>query len=447
MAETEKKLTALTIITATEQPVDLTASNQLEYGITAKYERKNYDSPTARKNFHESQFQDGKTITSSEGEILHKSHKAAKNKYGSKRSSYHQAEADHKDPLKDIHERAEKDPLKRYFLKDSDLKEVGNRKKNFQELSKHENASKKDKSELQRGIETHDIDRAAKGLYTQTETDILLTGRAVKNATVAVGALAMDAAEVAITTGKKTALITLTVSGIKNLSCIASGEKDLETAIKDVASETVSSFASGAGIRMTQEVVAGIANVCGKEQITELVAQKLPSAEIAMAVMTLRTVEQYLDGNLSAEECVIQIISNGAGTYAYQLGLLIGGPAGAIVTSIVVTQIANAIAKYQQMKKIAAAREAEINNVLREAMSEIASQRTALKEFFEAEKKQWDDSIDQGFALFLSSALEQNSDGITNGLNMILGLFGKQVLFPTTESFVQTINSPEPIIM
>ena len=163
--------------------------------------------------------------------------------------------------------------------------------------------------------------------------------------------------------------------------------------------------------------------------------------------MTFHTVEQYLDGNLSAEECVLQIISNGAGTYAYQLGLLIGGPAGAIVTSIVVTQITNAIAEYQQMKRIAAAREAEVNNVLRDAMSEIAYQRTALREYFETEKKWWDDSIDRGFALILSSALEQDSNGITEGLNTVLSRFDQQVLFPTTESFVQALDSKEPIIM
>ena len=135
-------------------------------------------------------------------------------------------------------------PFKRAFLTDEDIKEVGNRKKNFQELSKHENASKQDKSELQRGIESHDIKRAAKGLYTQTETDILLTGRAAKNAAVAFGTIAVDATSVAIKAGKETALVTLTVSGLNNLARIAAGEKDLETAIKDIASETVSSFAS-----------------------------------------------------------------------------------------------------------------------------------------------------------------------------------------------------------
>lgn len=447
MRETKEITTTLAIIKATETPVDLTVSDQFEYGITSEYARKNYDSQIARKNFHESQFQNGKTTTDAKGEILHKSHKAATNKYGTKRASYHQAEADHKDPLKNIHERVEKDPFKRAFLTDEDIKEVGNRKKNFQELSKHENASKQDKSELQRGIESHDIKRAAKGLYTQTETDILLTGRAAKNAAVAFGTIAVDATSVAIKAGKETALVTLTVSGLNNLARIAAGEKDLETAIKDIASETVSSFASGAGVKMTQEIVAGIANVCGKEQITNAIAQKLPAAEIAMAAMAINTVRQYLDGNLSAEECVFQIISNGAGTCAYQLGMLIGGPAGAIVTSVIVTQIANAIVEYKQMKKIAAAREAEINNVLREAMSEIVCQRTALKEYFEAEKKRWDDTIDYGFSVILSSALEWDPSGITDGLNMILSLFGKQVLFPTTESFVQALYSDEPIIL
>ena len=144
---------------------------------------------------------------------------------------------------------------------------------------------------------------------------------------------------------------------------------------------------------------------------------------------------------------MIEILLNGAGTYAYQLGMLIGGPAGAVVTSVVVTQIANTIVEYRQMKKIAAAREAEINNVLHEAMHEIIRQRTVLKDYFDEERHRWDDAIDNGFAIILSSALEQNSNGIADGLNMILALFDQQVLFPTTESFIQALDSDKPIVM
>ena len=48
-----------------------------DYGVTPEYDRKSYDSPTARKSFHEGQFGDDKTITDASGTTLHRSHNAA----------------------------------------------------------------------------------------------------------------------------------------------------------------------------------------------------------------------------------------------------------------------------------------------------------------------------------------------------------------------------------
>lgn len=72
------------------------------------------------------------------------------------------------------------------FLTDEDIKEVMNRMKNFQESSRHNNASKKAISETQEGIQQGDIGKIVKGLKAQMGTGVLLTGRAVKNAAGAV---------------------------------------------------------------------------------------------------------------------------------------------------------------------------------------------------------------------------------------------------------------------
>ena len=127
MSKTTDKVTTFSVANATNSAVDLSVSNQFDYGISAEYQRSNYDSPTARKDFLDSQFQDSKTTISKDGQTVHRSHEAAKNKYGAKRASYHQAEADHKDPLKNIQERTEKNPVLRSLLTDQDIEEVGNR--------------------------------------------------------------------------------------------------------------------------------------------------------------------------------------------------------------------------------------------------------------------------------------------------------------------------------
>ena len=421
----------LAALKALEAEVDLTTAQQIDLGVSSEYIRKNYDSQAAHKAFHDSQFGNAKVITGPNGEILHRSQAAAQNKYGVRRTSYHQAQADHIDPINNVYERWKDNP----FLTDKDIKEVVNRMKNFQEISRHENASKRATGAVQDGMQKHDIGRVIKGLKAQIETDALLSGHVVKNAAGAVTEIVKNTAGDAIEAGKEAALISLTVSGLHNLSAVASGEKDLETALKDVAIDTVTSFASGDGLKMTQEVVAGIATIVGADPVANIVAGGFPVAEIATATMAAKCVKQYLDGEISGEDCAAQILVSGAGILAYQLGTVIGGPAGAVVASMITTQITNTILEYRQEKKIQRAREAEISRVLSHAMAEISHQRDLLKNYAREELERWDNTIDTGFGIILRSAVDQDADGVARGLNTILALFNTQVLYPSLEAF------------
>lgn len=430
--ELEKDVqTELTILTALGKEVDLTAAQQIHLGVSPEYVRKNYDSQSAHKAFHDSQFGDKKVITGPNGEILHRSQAAAKSKYGDKRASYHQAQADHIDPINNVYERWKDNP----FLTDEDIKEVVNRMKNFQESSRHDNASKKATSEFQEGIQSRDIGKAVKGIKTQVETDVQLTGRAAQNAAKAVSEIAKSKSGEALKTGRDAALVALTVSGLHNLAALSSGEKDLETAVKDVAIDTASSFVSGTGLRMTQEIVAGVANIVGADHVTNFVANGIPVAEIAAAAMTARCVVQYLNGEITEEDCAAQILISGAGILAYQLGAAIGGPAGAVVASVITAQITNTILEYRQEKKIQQARDAEISRVLSHAMREISHQRDLLEDYVKKELDRWDDTVNTGFDTILQSAVDQNADGVARGLNIILALFNTQVLYPSLEKF------------
>lgn len=421
----------LAVLQSLGKEVDLTAAQQIPLGVSPEYARRNYDSQAAHRAFHDSQFGDKKVITGPNGEILHRSQAAAQNKYGKRQASRHQAQADHIDPIKNVYDRWKDNP----FLKDEDIKEVVNRMKNFQERSRHDNASKGATSGVQEGIQSRDIGEVFNGLKAQTETDILLTGHAAKNAAGAVADIVKSKSGEAIQAGKETALIALTISGLHNLADLASGEKDLETALKDVALDTASSFASGTGLRMTQEVVAGVAHIVGADHVVDFVAGGFPVAEVAAAAMTARCVIQYLDGEISGEDCAVQILVSGAGVLAYQLGTLVGGPAGAVVASIIVTQVTNTILEYRQEKKIQRARDAEISRVLSHAMAEISRQRDLLDGYVKEELKRWDDTVNVGFGIILQSAADQNIDGIAMGLNTILALFNTQVLYPSLADF------------
>lgn len=404
------------------------------HGITPEYDRKNYDSQTARKNFHENQFKDHKTITDASGTTLHRSHDAAIKKYGKKMAPLHQAEADHKDPIKNIHNRATKNPVASKLLTDKDIKEVGNRPHNFQELSKRENAAKQDKSELQRGIETRDAKRAIDGLATQAETDILLAERAAHNA-VKMATAVPNGIKDAVHVGKDAALVTLTVSGINSLVAVAQGKMELETAISDVAVASAETFVTATGRDAAQQAVSFIAERSQSELLTKLTSLEIPAAEIALAVMVAKSVGKYLNGDISAEDCAVEMLLNGVGTFAYQLGMIAGGPVGAIVASIVATQIANTIEEYRIEKKIREKRDSEIQCVLSWARSEAQRQHSIIKDYLQSDLDYWDRQISDGFAQIALATQAEDCLGVAEGLDMLLLLIGSKVRFRTPDEF------------
>ena len=406
-----------------------------DYGVTPEYDRKSYDSPTARKSFHEGQFGDDKTITDASGTTLHRSHNAAVKKYGEEMAPAHQAEADHKDPIKNIHSRVRRNPLKSAFLTDEDVKAVANRDSNFQELSKRENEAKQDRSEFWRGVETKDPKRAMAGLAAQMETDVRLTGRAASNAAQIAVAEAPNAIKDAAHVGKDAALVTLTVSGINSLVAVAQGKMDLETAVSNVASASAQTFVSAAGMDLTRQAVAFVAEHSQSELMTKLTSSAIPGAEIAMVAMVAKSVGRYLAGDVSAEDCAVEMLLNGVGALSYQIGMMAGGPVGAIVASIVVAQIANTIEEYRQETKIRKQRDDQIQCVLFWARSEVQRQRSIFKDYFQSDLEHWDRQISDGFTQIDRATQARDSGGVAEGLDKLLSLIGLEVRFQSPDEF------------
>lgn len=274
------------------------------------------------------------------------------------------------------------------------------------------------------------------------------TGRAVGATGIharQTGVIVSESIQPAIDTGKEAAMMTFVVSGLNNIALVASGEKAPEDAAKDVLKDTAISFGSAAGIKMTQEITVRFAQKMGAEQIAKLAATKLPVNEIAMAAMTFNTVKDYLDGKITAEDCAFQLVANAAGTIAYQLGsaLTCGCPIGGVVASMVMSQVIGAIASYRQEQKIQKTRAAELDHLLSCAQAEIARQQDSLRDYVQAELGRWDDAIDSGFKQMVTSALNNDSNGIAAGLNTILSLFGSHAYYQSLEEFDCDFLNPD----
>lgn len=235
--------------------------------------------------------------------------------------------------------------------------------------------------------------------------------------------------------GASAALISLTVSGLNNLAEVATGQKDLEQALHDVGADTANTAISATGFEATQQIITEIARRANAKQLSAITQQQLPSAEIAMAAMIADSVFRYLDGELSGEDCVIEILLNGVGTYAYQLGALLGGPAGAIIVSVVATQISHAILEYQQTQKVHAERVSEIDHALDCALNEIKHQKAVLQEYAQTDSRNWDKKVERGLETIMNAIANKDVADITHGLIDITDFFHAQVLYPSVDDF------------
>ena len=245
--------------------------------------------------------------------------------------------------------------------------------------------------------------------------------------------------------GNSSAMIALAVSSITNIAMIASGKKNIKEATEDLVKDTSGSFVSAAGLKLTEDAIK---NIIKDKHIFNMTNKMLPIAEIATIVMVGNSVMKFIDGDISSEECVTEILMNGAGALAFSLAPITGG--AAIVASIVIGSICqtvnNVICSYKKAKKIDAKRNAEFNRILLEANIALEEQRRRLVQLKNMEQARFKTACNKGFELIFMSSLNNDVNGISQGLNCILFSFNQNCKFNTLEEFDNFFDDIDAIL-
>lgn len=249
-----------------------------------------------------------------------------------------------------------------------------------------------------------------------------------------------------INSGTAAAVMSLTVSSINNLTLVATGEKSVKSAMKDVAQDTTGSFISAAGLDLTQYTIADIAMNCKNTDLARIFSKDLPITEISTMIMVGNSVIKFINDEISTEECVTEILMNGVGVIAYQLGMLSGGPAGAIIASVVCSQVCKVITDYKNIQKLSDERLEKVSTLAAQALVEMEHQRDVLKEMIDMKYSQWNQMLDDGFEAIFKSTLNNDSQGIATGLNTILGIIDENVTFSTQEEFDSFFDNENSVL-
>ncbi len=471
-----------------DNEINATPAASSEMGITQEYSKDNrdklWDSAKGKSEYKDKIFGDKQTIKDPiSGKTLHKCQQAAQNKYHMKNSAGekvsskwadHSAETDHINALKDVHDIAKHNP----FLTDNDFKEVMNSEENYRVISKSDNTSKGAKSDWQIIADKNSgISSEGKALIAKEKirSDAALHGKfAVKSAQNASKEFVSGASDAVVGSA-----IPLTVEAVKKMIDVAQGKETLADAAKDMGKVTMNVAVTGGANRLLNDTISvQLAN--SKSALLKNVAQSSTVGQIvAVASIVQESAVRYINGEINGEEFVEEVGVKGAamaagmigGQVGREIGSLIGGAIGttllpgvgttagvvagrvigeilgAVITTVVCgsivsvyTSIKNTFKSMDDYKK----KESHIKSLESDAIAEIERQRLVFKEIVEREYSRWDSTIQSGLDKMILNSWEESFDlqGVTDGLDQILSLFGKSVAFKTREEYETQLDKP-----
>lgn len=428
-----------------------------------------YDDSSAHKNAIDKAFSSGETVKDPySGAELVRKQRDAKMQFGEEWQS-HAAEADHIDPLSQIAKRTKKNP----FLTTDDVREIGNSEDNFQVLSRKLNQGSKDvgkggstQSEwaddvarmdgLADNIESGEsIDTVSKrikdtGKAAEKRNNEKAIKKGIKNAT----GTAHEAGKAGAQNAGATAL---TMSGIMNMVSVIKGEKSGEDAvvdtIKDGGKAAVIGYAMGGGMTVVSQTLS----YSSSEFIQALAKNNVSGKVITAVIITGDTLKKWGIGEITTQECLIQLGDKGLNmaTMGYSMTIgqalipipIVGGAVGALVGSMLTSNLYNNLINELQTKQFEHEERmriiAECNEVAEQARKYREELEAYLDSYFQEYRHCFDDAISS-----MQVAFEMgDTDGVIAGANEITRKLGGQVKYETVDEFKSFLDSDEDDIL
>ncbi len=403
----------------------MSASENL--GITQEYtgNRKLWDSASAKKNYVDSVFGDKQTIRDENGIVLHKSHKAAKNKYHQKNAagenvsakwSKYAAEVDHKISLESLHKQAKHNP----FLSDSDLREIANCKENYQILSKRQNASK-------------GADNSA-NLITHASLHGKFAARTAANAA---GEFAVGASE-----SVQGISVQLIANSLQKL--VIEGES-LEDTAKSAGKAVVNAAVVGGAEKLLIDTATHIFANSGNAVLNQIVQMNAVGQCLVLGAAVGTSALKYLDGEITTEQFADEILMNGAAIgISTIVGIAVPVPLLAPIVSCIAVRAIHLLHQTRFQFDEYTIKESKIRDLEREAIAEMDRQRRKFHELVQENLNEWDSVIETAFQKMISASFEDSFDldGIISGLDQVLSLCGEKARFRSVKEWESQLDMP-----
>lgn len=418
-----------------------------KFAKPAQYDRSLYDSGAAKRNAKMQAFQSGKTVIDPyTGNELCLTKAEAKMRFGDDWKA-HLAESDHNISLKQRYE----DTKYNAWQTVDDIKRSSNSADNMTVTSSKFNNAKRSRSneefvedkaylgktdiELEEPGRQEAIQRQKKAERVMMRSDFADSARNIIETGHTAG---VDAAYGASATA-------LTMSGINNIVAVINGEKDAEEAIIDTATATgrvaLNAYAQGGGVT----VVTHSLSSSSSSFLRALGENNVPTQIITAVTMTGDVIKRYAAGEISTQECILQLGERGVTVattgYASMVGQalipipIVGAAVGAMVGSALTSTYYNQLVSVLRRKELEHQERLRIIAECEQATQEMREFREELERYLESYFRDYQNCFDEALNMIHTSFQFGDANGMIAGANQITRKLGGKVHYNNMDEF------------
>lgn len=417
------------------------------YAKSEKYDRSILDNGAAKVRAKKNAFADGQKVYDSyTGDVLELKKSDAKLKYG-KDWQKHLAESDHKIPLEKIH----KDNAKNPWLTNDDLKNIANSDDNIEVVSRKYNNAKRSRTNEEFVTDDDYLKRTGVELSGEGKEKAIQSGKASQ--TIIDKKIRKTAAKNIIKTGHEAGkysagnagVTAATMSGIMNITAVIKGEKSVEDALADTAIDTGKAAATGYVLGGGLTTVSHTLSSSSSKFLQGLSSMNVPGQVITAVMLTGDTIRRYGNGEITTEECIIELGGKGLSfaTTGYSMTIgqtlipipIVGAAVGALVGSVITSKYYNSLINTLKTKELEHQERLRIMAECKKAADEERAFRAELESYLQSYFREYRDCFDEALSEIQYGFQSGDADSVILGANQITRKLGGRVYYETVEEF------------
>lgn len=416
-----------------------------------------YDSGSAKRNvklksFENAQKNNTKVLDPYTNEELKLRKIEAKSEFGQNWTD-HLAEGDHITPIEKIYDDNHNNP----WIKNDDIRDIANSDDNLQTVSRKFNNAKRSRTNEEFVTDEEYLRQTGVKLSDEGKAKAIETGR--KSQQIINKEMKTTAFKNAVKTGhiagmdglKKSAITAATISSAMNIVAVIKGEKRPEDALADTAVDTTKAAATGYVMTGGLTTISHTLSNSSSKFIQGLAKSNVPGYIITAVIMTGNTISRYAKGEISTQDCIIELGEKGLNlaTAGYSMAIgqtlipipIVGGAVGVLVGTLLTSSLYNSVITNLKNEKLAHDERMYLIQQSEQLRDCERQYRMELKKYLEEYFKDFEDCFDEALSEIESCFTTGDANGVIRGTNKITGKLNGTIQYDSVESFRAFLNS------